>query len=331
MLSQGVDIFAKDFSFLPIHSGPHWTLVIICNPGLQDGDVPAILLHLDSKKGGDAAMLRCCDAAGDEAMRWRVGGGVGHTYRTHSGAPPLHAGIHKPDVILTHLRAYLQHEWARLLRDGGGSNRPKQWQLENGGRPPPDFTDPLVAVSYSPAVPPQPDSSSCGLFVLAETEFFCHAAPNLKQVQDPEVMGKYWCDKHNVSLMREHIRWVRGFAINNCPPPPHPPSVHAEVPRRRRRALVVGLMYGQGAPGGLAAAGGESAAAVAAAGVLASGRGEGPRRAGRMPTSLAGQMQAAPRPSTAFQRQEMRLLCEDYASRGSTCVRFGGCTGCPVR
>lgn len=147
------------------------------------------------------------------------GGGVGHTYRTHSGAPPLHAGIHKPDVILTHLRAYLQHEWARLLRDGGGSNRPKQWQLENGGRPPPDFTDPLVAVSYSPAVPPQPDSSSCGLFVLAETEFFCHAAPNLKQVQDPEVMGKYWCDKHNVSLMREHIRWVRGFAINNCPPP----------------------------------------------------------------------------------------------------------------
>jgi Ulp1 family protease len=30
---QGVDIFAKDFLFIPIHDALHWSLIIVCHPG----------------------------------------------------------------------------------------------------------------------------------------------------------------------------------------------------------------------------------------------------------------------------------------------------------
>ena len=47
---QGVDIFEKDFLFLPIHDHLHWSLVIICHAGApseEDSCTPWIL-HLDS-------------------------------------------------------------------------------------------------------------------------------------------------------------------------------------------------------------------------------------------------------------------------------------------
>ena len=47
---QGVDIFEKDFLFLPIHDHLHWSLVIVCHAGApseEDSCTPWIL-HLDS-------------------------------------------------------------------------------------------------------------------------------------------------------------------------------------------------------------------------------------------------------------------------------------------
>eukprot|EP00850_Spirogloea_muscicola_P008090 SM000042S15357 [mRNA] locus=s42:515254:520518:- [translate_table: standard] len=72
--TKGVDIFSKDYLFVPIHDELHWSLAIICFPG-ADGSVSSsrpCLLHLDSMNAG-----------------------------------------HNATYIFRTLRSYLQSEWAR--------------------------------------------------------------------------------------------------------------------------------------------------------------------------------------------------------------------------
>lgn len=61
MSLQGVDLFSKDFIFVPVHGSIHWSLVIICYPGnvpllpgeqSKGGDCSPVMLHLDSLPGG---------------------------------------------------------------------------------------------------------------------------------------------------------------------------------------------------------------------------------------------------------------------------------------
>ena len=48
--AQGLDIFAKDFLFVPIHDHLHWSLLVICHPGATraPGGPAPCMLHLDS-------------------------------------------------------------------------------------------------------------------------------------------------------------------------------------------------------------------------------------------------------------------------------------------
>lgn len=49
---QGVDIFSKDFLFIPIHDALHWSLIIVCHPGLDlTLERKPYILHLDSMDG----------------------------------------------------------------------------------------------------------------------------------------------------------------------------------------------------------------------------------------------------------------------------------------
>jgi len=45
--TKGVDIFSKDYLMIPVHSGLHWSLIIVCYPNEGEGREPMIL-HLDS-------------------------------------------------------------------------------------------------------------------------------------------------------------------------------------------------------------------------------------------------------------------------------------------
>jgi Ulp1 family protease len=53
---QSVDIFSKDFLFIPIHEGLHWSLVVVTHPGNWHLDKKAtnsthghaMILHFDS-------------------------------------------------------------------------------------------------------------------------------------------------------------------------------------------------------------------------------------------------------------------------------------------
>ena len=54
-----MDIFSKDFLFIPIHEALHWSLVIVCYPGkVENGKLkrPSVI-HLDSMAGGSAGRL----------------------------------------------------------------------------------------------------------------------------------------------------------------------------------------------------------------------------------------------------------------------------------
>lgn len=50
-----MDLFRKDFVFVPIHEALHWSLAIICHPGNWHGGErdsgEACILHLDSMDG----------------------------------------------------------------------------------------------------------------------------------------------------------------------------------------------------------------------------------------------------------------------------------------
>ena len=50
---QGVDIFSKDFLLIPIHDALHWSLIIVCHPGLdfESNERRPYILHLDSMEG----------------------------------------------------------------------------------------------------------------------------------------------------------------------------------------------------------------------------------------------------------------------------------------
>ncbi|KAL6762597.1 hypothetical protein V8C86DRAFT_1825015 [Haematococcus lacustris] len=52
---QNVDLFSKDYVFVPIHEALHWSLALICHPGRwaqQLGQPGTCILHLDSMASG---------------------------------------------------------------------------------------------------------------------------------------------------------------------------------------------------------------------------------------------------------------------------------------
>ena len=72
-----MDLFSKDYTFVPIHDNMHWSLVLICHPGNvvqqeedygQPGDRvygSPLLLHLDSMVGKSSVtstLVLCCVA-----------------------------------------------------------------------------------------------------------------------------------------------------------------------------------------------------------------------------------------------------------------------------
>ena len=62
---QDIDICSKEFIFIPVHQGFHWTLIVICYPSSADTGQRRKVLHLDSLLGVEcsAEMLLSCPVA----------------------------------------------------------------------------------------------------------------------------------------------------------------------------------------------------------------------------------------------------------------------------
>lgn len=63
-----MDIFSKDFLLIPIHDALHWSLIIVCHPGLDfdSGDRRPYILHLDSMEG-EQLLIACSIMTGSAA------------------------------------------------------------------------------------------------------------------------------------------------------------------------------------------------------------------------------------------------------------------------
>jgi Ulp1 family protease len=65
-----VDIFSKDFLFVPIHDALHWSLAIICHPALIAQRMQQMVAQQQQKQQVPAA-----EAAGAAALARAAGGG----------------------------------------------------------------------------------------------------------------------------------------------------------------------------------------------------------------------------------------------------------------
>eukprot|EP00798_Chlamydomonas_sp_ICE-L_P026299 gene26299-17392_t len=191
--TKGIDLFSYSYVFVPIHAGLHWSLVIICHPGMVDGDNNAesagngpLLMHCDSM---DGPFLMHCDSMD---------------------------GGHPTNTIFENLRSYLFNEWQRKSEEAG-DNVPRRWMdqrrsVESNVQPP-DFRNKNVCFGCPMSrLPNQDNHCDCGLFLLSFIEFFCHARPDITRGAVQEFNKKKTAHSNLLSdtlLPEQHVH--KGF------------------------------------------------------------------------------------------------------------------------
>uniref|UniRef100_A0A3P8YTS1 Ubiquitin-like protease family profile domain-containing protein n=1 Tax=Esox lucius TaxID=8010 RepID=A0A3P8YTS1_ESOLU len=173
--TRHVDIFKKDFLFVPVNQESHWYLVVVCFPGLEEPQCeawssPTSLRGTGGETTGEAK-------AGKEASGSKTLNGINELI-------PESTSMENQDK-LTHLCVrYLQSEWD-LRR---GSVR--------------EFSPEQLKGSHC-LVPLQDNSSDCGLYLLQYVESF---------LQDPVVHFdlplclERWFPRQQVRRKRDEIR-----------------------------------------------------------------------------------------------------------------------------
>ncbi|GLC56667.1 hypothetical protein PLESTB_001132700 [Pleodorina starrii] len=222
--TKHVDIFSKDYIFVPIHGYLHWSLVLICHPGNVVNEVPAYIAP-----GG---------ADGTAARPGAAGGGAPLLLHLDSLD-----GNHAPREIFDALRGYLEHEWAQKAAEDTQDSVPRRWaeRWRAAGQEPPRVhfgVDTLHGLSMAARLPKQDNHTDCGLFLLSYMDFFVAASPrcivlngaskaNNVYPLDPEsgaadsktLMQKDWFKKCNAARLRDHLRaLICGYMLERMPP-----------------------------------------------------------------------------------------------------------------
>ncbi|XP_034034780.1 sentrin-specific protease 7b isoform X2 [Thalassophryne amazonica] len=173
--TRHIDIFTKDFLFVPVNQASHWYLVVICFPGLEE------VQH--------------------EARRRRTGVGADH----RSQQPPecTDQGCQRDSVmkrpcilVMDSLKLSSHENVCKLLRD----YLQVEWEVRRGT--PRLFTHSTME-NMNCRVPLQDNSSDCGLYLLQYVESF---------LQNPVVHFGFpvrlesWFPQQQVRKKREAIR-----------------------------------------------------------------------------------------------------------------------------
>ncbi|TRY88195.1 hypothetical protein DNTS_026889 [Danionella cerebrum] len=183
--TRHVDIFEKDFLFVPVNQEAHWYLVVVCFPGLRD---PQYVKwdSGDSEQSDRGNVLNESEAKIHAELRINNEEDKGtDDSQIKSSANPLPPNCTektcKNPIVW---RRYLEEEWAAKR----GSSR--------------DFSAKHVVDSFC-RVPQQDNSSDCGLYLLQYAESF---------LQDPVVHFdlplrlELWFPRQQVRGKREEIR-----------------------------------------------------------------------------------------------------------------------------
>nr|XP_046237742.1 sentrin-specific protease 7b isoform X2 [Scatophagus argus] len=181
--TRHVDIFTKDFLFVPVNQEAHWYLVVVCFPGLDD------VRH--------------------ETFRRPTGGpkraAEKPSFSPRSQQPPecVEQGCHRNTVlkrpcilVMDSLKLSYHENVCRLLRD----YLQVEWEVRRGT--PRLFTSDSMRSSNC-RVPQQDNSSDCGVYLLQYAESFLQ---NPVVHFDLPVCLDNWFPRQRVRQKREEIR-----------------------------------------------------------------------------------------------------------------------------
>ncbi|XP_071402924.1 sentrin-specific protease 7-like, partial [Centroberyx affinis] len=207
--TRHVDIFTKDFLFVPVNQEAHWYLVVICFPGLEDSryeewPVPQSRLRPPPDGGGpgDAPPSGSAPRASAGGAE-RAGGKPACTLRSHQPPECTQQGwrketlLKRPCILVMNSLKLSHHEnVCKLLRD----YLQVEWEVRRGT--PRLFSGDSVRGS-SCRVPLQDNSSDCGLYLLQYVESFL-----LNPVVhfDLPLRLEHWFPRQQVWRKREEIR-----------------------------------------------------------------------------------------------------------------------------
>ncbi|CAB1347322.1 unnamed protein product, partial [Coregonus sp. 'balchen'] len=228
--TRHVDIFKKDFLFVPVNQEAHWYLVVICFPGLEDPQCeewsnPASLRGTGGEKSGKAQAEE--EASGSEKLNGVTEVPPGPTNTDNQDkltvtvvsesvvqgesvlqpppGPPdcTEKTCHRDNVckrpcilIMDSLKFSLHERVFKLLREYLQS----EWEVRRGSVR--EFSSEQMRGSHC-KVPLQDNSSDCGLYLLQYVESF---------LQDPLVHFdlplrlEHWFPRQQVRRKRDEIR-----------------------------------------------------------------------------------------------------------------------------
>ena len=186
--TKEVDIFSKDYIFIPVHDHLHWSLVIICHPYMED-------VNRCSSRG-----RRSKSRVQKRSISSLLYSGYGDIEHSRTDFIADARENPKPEAFFLHLdsldeghgetttrilRKYLAHEWrwkANLNKD----SVPRRWAIRNGlildDNTSPEALN-LLSRSFSymrsikADVPKQKNHCDCGVFVCVFAEYFLANLP----------------------------------------------------------------------------------------------------------------------------------------------------------
>ncbi|XP_048049725.1 sentrin-specific protease 7 isoform X2 [Megalobrama amblycephala] len=203
--TRHVDIFDKDFLFVPVNQEAHWYLVVICFPGLEepqyvkrDGSVQS-----DGSEGlgesegeilGENRSNSDDDKNTDDS---HIKSSTSHTLNCTENTCKRHTVCKRPCIlIMDSLKLSVHERIFKLLRE----YLQVEWEVKRGGYR--DFSVDHMVGSHC-KVPLQDNSSDCGLYLLQYAESF---------LQDPvlhfdlPLRLERWFPRQQVRGKREEIR-----------------------------------------------------------------------------------------------------------------------------
>ncbi|KAF4087322.1 hypothetical protein AMELA_G00093970 [Ameiurus melas] len=202
--TRHVDIFEKDFLFVPVNQEAHWYLVVVCFPGLDEqqyverGDHASA--HVETENSDDTTTPGESQHGDGDANSGE------HSSRSVSAlAPPTctentctrRTVCKRPCIlIMDSLKLSVHERIFKLLRE----YLQAEWEVKRGGHR--DFSAERMVGSHC-RVPLQDNSSDCGLYLLQYAESF---------LQDPVVHFdlplklECWFPRQKVREKREEIR-----------------------------------------------------------------------------------------------------------------------------
>ncbi|XP_017562080.1 sentrin-specific protease 7 isoform X1 [Pygocentrus nattereri] len=207
--TRHVDIFEKDFLFVPVNQEAHWYLVVVCFPGMDEPQLMEREGQDSVQEGTETSSDSMVGSENQEASRHHSDGDKSsdeNSSRCISTPGPPNCTektckrktvCKRPCIlIMDSLKLSVHERIFKLLRE----YLQVEWEVKRGGQR--DFSAERMVGSHC-RVPLQDNSSDCGLYLLQYAESF---------LQDPVVHFdlplrlECWFPRQQVREKREEIR-----------------------------------------------------------------------------------------------------------------------------